>query len=77
VWGLLYIFIWEGFIATANDTAGRLAVRTYSRSVLSDATEVTLRFTAISSPYQWLVPPLVAVAALAYATRRLRRQDVA
>ena len=77
VWGLLYIFIWEGFIATANDTAGRLAVRTYSRSVLTETADVTLRFSAISSPYRWIVPPLVAVVALAYATRRLRRQDVA
>ncbi len=77
VWGLLYIFIWEGFIATANDTAGRLAVRTYSRSVLTETADVTLRFAAISSPYRWIVPPLVAVVALAYATRRLRRQDVA
>jgi len=77
VWGLLYIFIWEGFVATANDTAGRLAVRTYSRSVLTEIADVTLRFSAISSPYRWIVPPLVAVVALAYATRRLRRQDVA
>ena len=35
VWGLLYIFIWEGFVATAADSAARLAVRTYARSVLS------------------------------------------
>jgi ABC-2 type transport system permease protein len=77
VWGLLYIFIWEGFIATANDTAARLAVRTYSRSVLSDLADVTLRFSAISSPYRWVVPLLVAVGALAYASWRLRRQDVA
>lgn len=76
VWGLLYIFIWEGFIATANDTAGRLAVRTYARSILSDLTDVTLRFAAVSSPWRWLVPPLVTVVALAYATWRLRRQDI-
>jgi ABC-2 type transport system permease protein len=77
VWGLLYIFIWEGFIATANDTAARLAVRTYARSVLNEIAEVTLRFAAISSPYRWIVPPLVAVVALVYAAWRLARQDVA
>ncbi|MCD9623720.1 hypothetical protein [Rhabdothermincola salaria] len=77
VWGLLYIFIWEGFIATANDTAARLAVRTYARSALSDIADVTLSFAAVASPYRWVVPPLVGVAALVYATRRLSRQDVA
>jgi ABC-2 type transport system permease protein len=77
VWGLLYIFIWEGFIATANDTAARLAVRTYARSGLNDIADVSLRFAAVSSPYRWIVPPLVGAAALAYATHRLRRQDVA
>ena len=77
VWGLLYIFIWEGFIATANDTAARLAVRTYARSALNEIADVTLSFAAVASPYRWVVPPLVGVAALAYATRRLARQDVA
>jgi ABC-2 type transport system permease protein len=77
VWGLLYIFIWEGFIATANDTAARLAIRSYARSVLAGIAEVDLRFSAISSPWRWLVPLLVAALALGYATRRLHRQDVA
>jgi ABC-2 type transport system permease protein len=77
VWGLLYIFIWEGFIATANDTAARLAVRSYARSVLNDIAAVTLRFAEVASPYRWVVPPLVAIVALAYATHRLAHQDVA
>jgi ABC-2 type transport system permease protein len=77
VWGLLYIFIWEGFIATANDTAARLAVRSYSRSILTELADVSLRQAAIASPYRWIVPFLVAAAALTYATRRLQRQDVA
>ena len=77
VWGLLYIFIWEGFIATANDTAARLAVRTYARSALNEIADVTLSFAAVASPYRWVVPPVVGVAALVYATRRLSRQDVA
>jgi ABC-2 type transport system permease protein len=77
VWGLLYIFIWEGFIATANETAARLAVRTYARSVLAAVADVELRFSAIASPWRWLVPLLVAALALGYATRRLTHQDVA
>jgi ABC-2 type transport system permease protein len=76
VWGLLYIFIWEGFVATANVTAARLAVRTYGRSVLEQISHTHLRPTDISAPWSWIVPPLVAMVALAYAQRRLSRQDV-
>jgi ABC-2 type transport system permease protein len=76
VWGLLYIFIWEGFVATANVTAARLAVRTYGRSVLEQISHTHLKPTDISSPWSWIVPPMVALVALAYARRRLSRQDV-
>jgi ABC-2 type transport system permease protein len=77
MWGLLYIFIWEGFVATANVTAARLAVRTYGRSVLEQISHTHLKPTDITSPWSWIVPPLVGLVALAYATRRLSRQDVA
>ena len=77
VWGLLYIFIWEGFVATANVTAARLAVRTYGRSVLEQIGHTTLRPTNISSPWSWIVPPVVGLVASIYTTRRLARQDVA
>jgi ABC-2 type transport system permease protein len=77
VWGLLYIFIWEGFVATANTTAARLAIRSYARSILSDATGVTLRLADFTLASSWLVPVAVAVVAAAYATRRLRRMDIA
>ena len=76
VWGLLYIFIWEGFVATAADSAARLAVRTYSRSVLAGVAEVPLRGTIIDSPYRWVVPVAVGGVALAFATWRLTRRDI-
>ncbi|HEX7096215.1 MAG TPA: hypothetical protein VF183_10055 [Acidimicrobiales bacterium] len=77
LWGLLYIFIWEGFVANAGDTASRLAIRAYTRSVLSDATGFSLRLADVSSPYRFIVPLAVLVVALAYTTHRLRVQDVA
>jgi len=77
VWGLLYIFIWEGFVATAADSAARLAVRTYSRSVLSGVADVPLRGTMIDSPWRWLVPLAVGAGAVAFATWRLARRDIA
>jgi ABC-2 type transport system permease protein len=82
VWGLLYIFIWEGFVATANTSAARLAVRSYGRSTLSAITGVRLNPTNlvasnIDAPWRWIVPIGVAAVALVYATVRLTRQDVA
>ncbi len=77
VWGLLYIFIWEGFVATAADSAARLAVRTYARSVLSGIAEFPLRGTVVDSPARWIVPLAVGAVALAFATWRLSRRDIA
>jgi ABC-2 type transport system permease protein len=76
VWGLLYIFIWEGFVATGNDKASKLAIRSYGRSVLSSITDVPFRLVEIDAPWRWAVPLAVLVGGLAYATRRLSRQDV-
>jgi ABC-2 type transport system permease protein len=76
VWGLLYIFIWEGFVASANSTAARLAIRSYGRSVLTRATGETFRLAEISSPWQWIVPLLVCLAGLSYTTWRLSHQDI-
>jgi ABC-2 type transport system permease protein len=76
VWGLLYIFIWEGFVATAADSAARLAVRTYARSVLSGIAEMPLRGTVVGSPARWLLPLAVGAIALAFATWRLSRRDI-
>jgi ABC-2 type transport system permease protein len=77
VWGLAYILIWEGFVARAGDTSAKLAVRAYSRSILSEMTDVPLRLAEISFGAAVAVPLLVAAAAVALASRRLARQDVA
>jgi ABC-2 type transport system permease protein len=77
MWGLAYILIWEGFVANAGDNAARLAVRAYSRSILSRLSDVELRLADIGLGAALVVPLLVAVAAIALTTRRLSRQDVA
>ena len=81
VWGLLYVFIWEGFVANAGQTASRLAIRAYTRSILSrlalDPPTPPLRLSTVSAFYSYVIPVLVFVGALAYATRRMQRQDVA
>jgi ABC-2 type transport system permease protein len=81
VWGLVYIFIWEGFVANAGTTASRLAVRAYTRSIISDIALTPdlppLRLATISPFFAYVVPVLVLLASLAYATWRMQRQDVA
>lgn len=76
-WGLVYILIWEGFIASAGKTATKLAVRSYVRSILSSMTDTRLKLGDFSLGVGIVVPLLVAVVALAYASRRLAKTDVA
>lgn len=76
-WGLVYILIWEGFIAGAGETAGRLAIRGYIRSILSQITGVELELANVNLASGIIVPLLVAAAAIAYGARRLARSDIA
>jgi ABC-2 type transport system permease protein len=77
VWGLVYILIWEGFVASAGRTASRLALRAYTRSILSDITGIYFRLSDVPSAVAVIVPVGVAVLAVLYTARRLRRMDVA
>jgi ABC-2 type transport system permease protein len=77
VWGLAYILLWEGFVASAGRSAARLAIRAYTRSVLARATGVSLKLANVSAAYSVVVPIAVAVVALALTIRRLRRMEVA
>jgi ABC-2 type transport system permease protein len=77
VWGLAYILLWEGFVASAGRSAARLAIRAYTRSVLARATGVPLKLANVSAAYSVVVPVAVAIVALALTIRRLRRMEVA
>ncbi|HEX9259854.1 MAG TPA: hypothetical protein VF855_09995, partial [Acidimicrobiales bacterium] len=77
VWGLAYILLWEGFVSAAGAGAARLALRAYTRSLLSDATGIPLRLADFPSASSVAVPVGVAAAALALTVARLRRTEVA
>lgn len=77
VWGLLYIFIWEGFIARGSANAAKIAVRAYGSSILRDYTGTNLILGDIDFVWAVTVPLAMGALGLVYATRRLRRQDVA
>ncbi|MCB1015062.1 MAG: hypothetical protein KDB10_08080 [Acidimicrobiales bacterium] len=76
VWGLLYVFIWEGFVARGGDNAARLAVRSVTATILGAASGVDLRLAVLSTRTAYVAPFVVALVALAYASWRLDRQDV-
>ena len=77
VWGLAYILLWEGFVASAGKSASRLAVRAYTRSVLSQATGVDLKLGTVSAFFAVAVPIVVALVWASLTVRRLRRTEVA
>jgi len=77
VWGLLYTFIWEGFVARGSTNAAKLAVRAYGTSVLHEVTNVPLVLSDLSFAWGVTIPLVAGVLGLAYAVRRLRRMDVA
>jgi ABC-2 type transport system permease protein len=82
VWGLLYILIWEGFVARGGDNAARLAVRSATATLLQEGAGgadagIEVRLAVLSPTTAVVVPFVVAAVALLYASWRLRRQDVA
>lgn len=74
--GLVYILIWEGFIASAGETAAKLSVRGYLRTILSDRLGIDLDLAVVGPTAAIVVPLLVTIVALAYATHRLANTDV-
>ena len=77
VWGLGYILIWEGLIASFGSFAAKLAIRGYTRSILTSLTDVDLELGDLSLPVGIVVPLLAGAAALALASVRLHRMDIA
>lgn len=77
VWGLAYVLVWEGFVATAGATPARLAIRAHTRSLLTRISEGPERLVEVSLATAIVVPLVAAVVAAALTVRRLQRQDVA
>ena len=76
-WGLVYLLIWEGFVARGGLGPARLSVLVYARSVLARLAEADLPRLAASMGVAVTVPLLIAVAGLAFTTWRLRQSTVA
>jgi ABC-2 type transport system permease protein len=77
VWGLGYVLVWEGIVAAFGSFAAKLAIRGYTRSILTSMTDIDLDLGDLSLAPAIVVPVLVSVVALAIAAVRLRDLDVA
>jgi len=76
VWGLAYILLWEGFVAGASKTANKLALRGYTRSVLSEYTGTGLAQASLSIAVAIVVPLVVGVVFVLLTGQRLRTTPV-
>ncbi len=76
LWGLAYILIWEGFVASAGTGPASLAIRAYTRSVLAAMTETELGLGTRGLTTGVLVPLIVAVVSVALAVYRYENLDV-
>ena len=77
VWGLAYILLWEGLVAGFGSFAARLAMRGYTRSIITSMTGVDLDLGDLSLAAGVAVPLVVTVAAVALAAARLQSMEVA
>jgi len=76
VWGIAYILLWEGFVATASETAAKLSLRAYTSSLLSQFTGVGLRLGTLTVGSAVVVPLVVCVLATLLTARLLGRADI-
>jgi ABC-2 type transport system permease protein len=77
LWGVMYILIWEGFIARAGTSSSQFSVQYYARSVLAEVADVSLRLGDASMGAALTFPIVVTALALGIATVRLRHINVA
>lgn len=75
-WGLGYVLVWENSVARISDGTARLAIRSYTETVLSDATDVELRLADRSLVASIVVPLLVGAVATWWCGRVLQRREV-
>lgn len=77
VWGIGYIVVWEGVVAAFGSFAAKLAIRGYTRSIITSRTDIDLDLGDLSLAVGVTVPLLVAAVALVLSSIRLGRLDVA
>lgn len=77
LWGLVYIFIWELFVARAGAGAARLSLNTYPHSVLARLTDIELPLAERSMAAGLIVPVVLAALSVAATAWWLNRAEIA
>ena len=77
IWGLVYVFIWEFFVARVGQGTARLSINTYAASVLANITDVELPLAERAATGAIIVPIAVALVAVALTTWRLNNANIA
>ncbi|NNE74189.1 MAG: hypothetical protein HKN26_11030 [Acidimicrobiales bacterium] len=74
--GFLYILLWEGALASLTDGFGRIAVASYLLSLLADGSGIDLPLDGRATWAQYLLPVLIAIGGVAFASWRLSTRDI-
>ncbi|MEM7321745.1 MAG: hypothetical protein AAF531_01555 [Actinomycetota bacterium] len=77
LWGLVYVFIWEFFVARAGAGAARLSINSYASSILARLSEVDIRLADRGLTTSYIVLLAIAAVSLGFTTWRLARANVA
>lgn len=76
IWGLGYILVFEGIIAAIGSVPGKLALVSYSRSLLSKIADITTRSDLTSVPVSIITLLVVAALGVALGSWRLGHMNV-
>ena len=76
IWGVVYVLIWEGVLAALGSGINRLALRSYTRSILERVGDVDLPLSGTSTAVALVVLLGVAAVSVGLTALRLRRIDV-
>lgn len=77
IWGLVYLFIWELFIANVGGGSAQLSIRTYPASILARMSDVEIWLADSSITTGIIVSVVIAGVAVAMTSVRLDKMDVA
>lgn len=77
IWGLVYVFVWEQFVARIGGTSAKLSIGSYPSSVLAEITDLELPLAERGMTWGVIVPIALAALAVALTSRTLDRIDVA
>ena len=75
--GLIYVFIWEQFVARASRGVRRWTISAYTRTILKNLTDVRLRDADMNQAAAIVIPLAIGCVAVLLVIHWLRTRDIA